>query len=271
MQLELFQGDHLPLLRAHAALDTGDFRRAHEALASVGVGPEAARTVERLAALEALVLHSRESPPISPHHVHALFDEAFTRAAPTAQDPRGSTVGPSDWFRLYAAHMAAALAPTPARRFRGWCALHFELAAQRPLAALALAERLISTLPTGRPAADRAAPAEAPPAGSASPGGWAWLEAARAAHAAGDVERSRRWTLAACLASVDPLQPTPPRLEPTGRSELDAPESLLPRLPNLLEDLWTDAFVLGLGEPASAWVPCLGVLDGIFPLVDLRS
>ena len=286
MQLELFQGDHLPLLRAHAALDMGDFRRAHEALARVGVGPEAARTVERLAALEALV-YSRESRPFSPHQVHALFDEAFARAAPTAQDPRGSTVGLSDWFRLYAAHMAAALAPPPARCFRGWRALHFELAAQRPLAALALAERLISTLPTGRAAADRAAPTDqAPPAGSAPsadlacrgpsadsarPGGWAWLEAARAAHAAGDAERSRRWTLVACLASVDPLQPAPPRLEPTERSELNAPESLLPRLPNALEDLWTDAFVLGLGEPASAWVPCLGALDGIFPLVDLRS
>jgi hypothetical protein len=95
--------------------------------------------------------------------------------------------------------------------------------------------------------------------------------AARAAHATGDSERSRCWTLVACLASVDPLQPAPPRLEPTERSELNAPESLLPGLPNALEDLWTDAFVLGLGEPVSAWVPCLGVLDGVFLLVDLRS
>ncbi len=266
MQLELFQGDHLPLLRAHAALDAGDFRRAHEALASVVGGPEAARTVERLAALEALVLHSGESPPIPPHHVHALFEEAFARSASTGQDPRRSTVEPSDWFRLYAAHLAAALAPTPARRFRGWCALHFELAARRPLAALAVAERLVSTPPTEWAAVDRAAPRA-----SASLGGWAWLEAAPAAHAAGDAERSRRWTLVACLVSAESLEPAPPRLEPTGRSELNAPESLLPRLPNALEDLWTDAFVLGLAEPASAWVPGLGVLDGVFPLVDLRS
>jgi hypothetical protein len=270
VQLELFQGDHLPLLRAHAALDTGDLRRAHEALASVG--PEAARTVERLVALEALVLHSHESPSIPPHHVHALFDEAFATGAPRAQDARGSTVGPSEWFRLYAAHLAAALTPTPSRRFRGWCALHFELAARRPLAAFALAERLLATVPIERAAADRAASTDqAPLADSTPPGGWVWLEAARAAHAAGHAERSRRWTLVACLASDDPLQPAPPMLEPTGRSELNAQESLLPRLPNALEDLWTDAFVLGLAEPASAWVPCLGVLDGVFPLVDLRS
>ena len=94
MQLELFQGDHLPLLRAHAALDMGDFRRAHEALASVGVGPEAARTVERLAALEALV-HSRESaPPISPPGPRPLRRGVRESRAHSAGSPRihGRTV-----------------------------------------------------------------------------------------------------------------------------------------------------------------------------------
>jgi len=272
VQLELFHGDHLPLLRAHAALDAGDFRRAHEALASVGVESEAARTMERLAVLEVLVPHSDESSFLPPHKVHALFEEAFSRGVPAGHDARGPTVGPLDWFRLYAVHLAAALAPTPERRFRGWCALHFELAAQRPLAALALAERLISTLLSGRTGGDQAPPAGlAPSAESACPESWAWLEAARAAHAAGDPERSRRWTLVACLASAVPLQPAQPRLEPTGRSELNAPEWLLPRLSNTLEDLWTEAFVLGLAEPTSAWVPCLGVLDGVFALADLRS
>ena len=146
--------------------------------------------------------------------------------------------------------MAAALAPTPAQRFRGWCELHFELAAGRPRAALAGAERLIST---------------------AAPAGWAWLEAARAARANAEAERSNRWILAACLSSHDALDPAPPRLAPTGQGELDAPESALPELPSAIEDLWTEAFVLGLSEPLCAWVPSLGVLDGFLLVADLRS
>jgi len=214
VQLELFQGAHLPLFRARAALEEGDFRRAHEELGNAGAGPDAERTADRLARLEGLLLGSGESPGSTPDRVHTIFERAFTAASPPARDP----IGAANWFRLYAAHMATALAPTPARRFRGWCALHFELAAGRPRAALAAAERLIS---------------------EAAPAGWAWLEAARAARANAQAERSNRWTLAACLSSREALDPAPPELAPTGRAGLDAEESALPELPSAVEDLWT--------------------------------
>ena len=246
MQLELFHGDHLPLSRARTALEEGDFRRAHEELGSAGAGTDAARTADRLAQLEGLLLGPGESLGPPPERVHTTFEQAFAAAPSPTRDP----VGASSWFRLYAAHMAAALAPTPARRFRGWCALHFELAAGRPKAALAGAERLIS---------------------QAAPAGWAWLEAARVAYAGEEAERARRWTLAACLSSHEALDPAPPQLAPTGRGELDAPESPLPELPSAVEDLWTEAFVLGLSEPLCAWVPALGVLEGVLLAADLRS
>jgi len=246
VQLELFQGDHLPLFRAHAALDEGDFHRAHEELGNAGAGANAARTADRLARLEGLLLGPGESPGPSPDRVHTIFEKAFATGPQPARDP----IGALSWFRLYAAHMAAALAPTPTRHFRGWCAVHFELAARRPGAALAAAERLIS---------------------EAAPAGWAWLEAARAAHASGEAERSERWTLVACLASREALDPARPRLAPTGRDEFDAPESALPELPSAVEDLWTEAFVLGLSEPVCAWVPSLGVLGGVLLVADLRS
>jgi hypothetical protein len=242
VQLELFQGGHLPLFRARAALEEGDLRRAHEELGNAAAGP----TADRLARLEGLLLGPGESLGPPPDRVHTIFEQAFATAPNPTRDPIGAPI----WFRLYAAHVVAALAPTPARRFRGWCAVHFELAAGRLRPALAGAERLIS---------------------EAAPAGWAWLEAARAAHANGDAARANRWTLAACLSSCEALEPAPPQLAPTGRGELDAPESALPELPSEVENLWTEAFVLGLSEPVCAWVPSLGVLDGIFLVVNLRS
>ncbi len=246
MQLELFQGAHLPLFRARAALEEGDFRHAHEELGNAAAVADAAQTADRLARLEALLLGPGEPPGPPPDRIHAIFEQAFATAPHPTRDPIGAPL----WFRLYAAHMAAALAPTPARRFRGWCGVHFELAAGRLRAALAGAERLIS-----QPA----------------PAGWAWLEAARAAYANGDAVQAKRWTLAACLSSHEALDPAPPRLAPTERSELEAPEAALPALPSTVEDLWTEAFVLDLSEPVCRWVPSLGVLDGIFLAADLRS
>jgi hypothetical protein len=38
-----------------------------------------------------------------------------------------------------------------------------------------------------------------------------------------------------------------------------------------LEALWSEAGCLQLGEPASAWVPCIGALDGEFTMDLLRS
>jgi hypothetical protein len=46
---------------------------------------------------------------------------------------------------------------------------------------------------------------------------------------------------------------------------------LLPRLPVELEELWTEAAWLEVAAPASAWVPALGVLAGLFPPAWLRS
>lgn len=245
MQLELFEREHVPLFRARAALEEGDLRRAHEALAEA----DAARTKPRLVLLDHLLPASpREAGP-SPERVHAIFEDAFaTRAEPTRSGVRAH-----DWFRLYVAHLAAALDATPERRFRGWCQLHYELAAGRPRAALASAERLVYA------------------AASRSLAGWVWLEAARAAYASGLTEQARRWTLVACLASSESLSSQAPSLAPTGQCDLDAPERPLPPLPDAILDLWTEAVELGLPEPASSWVPSLGILNATFGVADLRA
>ena len=53
MQLDLFSGEHVPLLRCHAALDRGDLRDARAALAEVADrAPEPAFSLG-LATLEA--------------------------------------------------------------------------------------------------------------------------------------------------------------------------------------------------------------------------
>ena len=245
MQLELFQGEHLPLFRARAAIAEGDLRGAHEALGGASDGSDAAWAAEQLARLEGLLLRRGASSGPAPDAVHAAFEETFR----TGGEPRRDPIGASGWFRLYAASMAEALAPTPARRFRGWCSMHFALAAGRPGEALASAERMISE------------PAD----------GWVWLEASRAAHASGRATDGNRWAMAGCLTSRQALDPAPPRLSSTGRSGLDAPEWVLPELPRALEDLWTEALLLDLPEPACAWVPALGVLDGVFAATSLRS
>lgn len=176
--------------------------------------------------------------------VHAAFAAAFEKAERTARDP----IPPAEWFRSYAAHLAQALAPEPARRFRGWCGLHFEVAAGRTEAALGAAHALVSSAPVA----------------------WAWLEAARAAHAAGDSAQARRWVLMA-RPQREALAPDPPRLTPAWGPELDAGGFALPGLPAGAEELWKDALDLELPEPACAWVPAIGLIDGIFALAELRS
>jgi hypothetical protein len=243
MQLSLFQGQHLPLTRARTALEQGDLRAAYEAFANACALAEADSThaSERLAALEHAL---RRSGDASPEAVHTAFAAAFENAEPTARDP----IPPAEWFRFYAAHLAQALAPEPARRFRGWRGLHFELAVGRTQAALGAARALVSSTPVA----------------------WAWLEAARAAHAAGDSAQARRWVLMACLAR-EALVPDPPRLTPAGRPALDAPGFALPSLPAGAAELWKDALELDLPGPACAWVPAIGLIDGIFALAELRS
>jgi hypothetical protein len=185
-------------------------------------------TAERLAAIEARLAGA------SPERVH----EAFESALEGATEPR-TAIPRRVWLRLYAHHVAAALAPEPARRFRGWCGLHYALAAgERPDA-----ERLLT--------------------GCEEP--WAWLEAARAAWAADEAERAARWLVVACLRAEDGIPPDPPRIEPSRVAALNPPADTVPRLPDAVADLWTEAERLELPGPASPWVPALLVIDGLLP------
>lgn len=248
MQLELFQGDHLPIFRARAALAEGDLRGAYEALRGANAGPEMARAAQQLARLESLLLRRRDSLVRAPDAVHAAFEKALE----TGGKPSGDPIGAAGWFRLYADTMAETLASTPAQPFRGWCTMHFALAAGKPDAALAAAERMI-------------------PKPGESADGWIWLEAARAAHASSRHQDGNRWALVACLTARGALDPAPPRLDPKGLHALDAPDLALPELPRALEELWAVASDLDLPEPACAWVAALGVLEDVFAETDLRS
>ena len=245
MQLDLFTGDHLPMLRCHAALEGGDLPGARAALARAADCAGNGSVVERMAALEEKLPPLRGEAIAPAEAVNEAFENALAGAAMQSGDP----IQPSDWFRLYAAHMAAALGSAPERRLRGWCALHYEVAASRPQLALRAALQLTSRC------------AEA----------WAWLEGARAAHAAGEEHLARRWVLVACLVAREELSLDPPPLAPASVALLDGPGSILPALPAQLEELWSEAGCLELPGPASAWVPCIGVLDGEFAMDLLRS
>jgi len=246
MQLDLFSGEHVPLLRYHVALDRGELRGARAALAEAALRVAEPAMSRALAMLEAELARARgtgdRAAAVHDAFVAALAEVGFVRAGAGAPARR-------DWFRLYAAHVAEALTPTPARRFRGWCSLHFDLAAGRPEAALRSAECLTRACREG----------------------WAWLEAARAAHAAGDGDRTRRLAVVACLVANEELVPDPPVLRRVFESALDAPDLLVPRLPDAIEELWSDARWLELATPAAAWVPALGVLADLFPPALLRS
>jgi hypothetical protein len=241
MQLPLFHGPHIPLTRLHAAIERGDLRVAREAFVST-YAAEGEAHAERLSILERLLLRSADA---SPEEVHAVFVETLEAKPRMARDP----IPPSHWFRLYAAHMARALVPATERSFRGWCGLHFELAAGRPRAALDAASGLV--------------------AGAPSP--WSWLEAARAAYASGESALGRRWILLACLSSREALLPDPPGLAPVDAEPLDAPAFALPELPRAIVELWRDASDLELPSPASGWVPVIGLIDGHFALSDLHA
>ena len=235
VQLELFRGAHLPIMRCLAALEAGDLREARTALDTAAPDRGVASDRHRLATLEARLFRASHDGAMSPEALHAAFEEA--------RAPRDAGEIPTEsWFRLYARHMAAALEVEAGGRFRGWCTLHFLLAAGRPDAALRSAPRLLSGC------------------GQA----WAWLEAARAAAAAGDLERARRWVLVACLREQEVLEPAPPALAHSGVVGLDPPPGPLPRLPSAIEALWEAVEGLDLPGPASAWVPAVGITDGVF-------
>jgi hypothetical protein len=222
-QLELFHGPHVPLLAALAALERGHLGAAREALGSTE-DPAARVDAERLAAIDAA--------PSSVEQVHAQFESALAEriGAPSA-------IGQPTWWRLYAGQVATALASDPSRRFRGWCGIHYALATG-----------------TGRP--------DAGPLVASSRAPWAWLEASRAAWAAGEPERARRWLAVACLRDDQGIAPDPPPIAPSLLPPLNPPADALPRLPTEIEDLWTEAADLNLPGPPSSWVPVLLIIDG---------
>jgi hypothetical protein len=230
MQLDLFQGPHVPLIRCLAALEEGDVCGAREAL-GVLEGDAAAADRTRLGLIEARLPTTR-----SADEVHATFEAALAAGDSPGEIPSET------WFKLYARHLADALHTGPAIRFRGWCALHFELAAGRTEAALRGGQRLVSVCDTG----------------------WASLEAARAAFAAGEAESAARLVVIACLREGGALDPDPPRIAPGPGPALTPPPGTLPRLPRSIEDLWDGVERLQLPGPASAWVPAVGIIDGIF-------
>ena len=89
MQLDLFSGDHVPLLRCHAALDRGDLRDARTALADAAARAKEAALAEWLWTLEArLPSAGRPSadeaadPDDAAEAVHAAFEAALTGPGP---------------------------------------------------------------------------------------------------------------------------------------------------------------------------------------------
>lgn len=224
-QLELFSGPHLPMMGCLAALEAGDVRGAREALGGVESVDR-----DRLAALD-----TRLSAATLASEVHAAFEAAL--APPSPGEIPGAT-----WFRFYARQMAASLDALPGARFRGWPAAHFRLAAGDAPGALRSAQRLVM----------------------ASREGWAGLEAARVAWAAGAPGRAARWLMVACLADDDRLAPAPPWLAAAGATALNPAAGVLPRLPAPVEDLWGEVEALDLPGPPSAWVPAVGIIDGVF-------
>ncbi len=238
MQIELFRGPHLPLIRCLAALEEGDVRGAREALADLDSDSRATADRTRLGLIEARVPALGAGLTISPEEVHAAFAAALEPQAPS----NPGAIPTEAWFRLYARHVAATLETGASACFRNWYGLHFELAAGRSDAALRRGQRLLATCDEG----------------------WAALEAARAAWVAGEEGRAARLVLVACLKLDGDVSPAPPRISTARTPALNPPPGLLPRLPRRIEDLWDHAEALGLPPPASAWVPAVGIIDGIF-------
>jgi hypothetical protein len=208
------------VLRCHGALDRGDLGGARAALREASLRDAGASLAAALDALDARLSLARTGSVAADaaqasEAVHEAFEAALAAGAPHADG-----VGPRDGFRLYAAHIAEALSPEPGLSFRGWCALHFELAAGRVEAARRAAQRLVDSCKT---------------------------------------------------VSEGPLVREPPVLRAVAEAALNEPLPLLPGLPPELEDLWSEAESLDLAGPPWEWVPALGALAGVFPLVLLRS
>jgi hypothetical protein len=242
IQLNLFEGDHIPMTRCLSALASGDVSAARVALRGVPPGSDEAVDAARLGLLEAGLAGCAQAAP-TPVSVHAAFARAL---AVGGRDPRpiASRIGAGAWFRLYAARMIDALSGTPEMSFRGWRALHFAVAAGLSEQAQQQVDRL-----TRAPHAD----------------GQAILEVARATAFLGAPDRARQLVFAACLSEGGDLDPAPPRLDLDGVEALNAPSDALPRLPDELETLFDEVEDLALPAPSSAWVPALGMIEALFP------
>jgi hypothetical protein len=68
----------------------------------------------------------------------------------------------------------------------------------------------------------------------------------------------------ACLKDGAALESAPPSIAPATAHELDPPPGALPRLAPTIGDLWDEVEALDLPGPASAWVPAVGIIDGVF-------
>ncbi len=213
------------MMRCLASLEGGDVQAACEALGGV-----ASADRDRLAALAARLPAARAA-----REVHAAFEAALSRPGP-------GDIPTETWFRFYARRVAASLDAGPVSRFRGWPAAHFHLVAGDAAAALRSAQRQVA----------------------ASRDGWVGLEAARVAWAAGAPGRAARWLMVACLTDDDRLAPAPPRLAAADATALNPAPAVLPRLPAPVEDLWGEVDALDLPGPPSAWVPAVGIIDGVF-------
>lgn len=246
MQLDLFSGDHVPTICARNALERGDLDAACVAFSRVAEDSSpagrAAKWLGRLAAALAQRDEDAGAPAAAEHR-------AFAAASADDEEIIERVIGRALWFRLYAGRLGAALARAPAQRFRGWCRVHYELAAGRRGGALDEGEALVA----------------------AEASGFAWLERARVEFALGDDARARRFVLAACLVATADLDPRPPALAACEAKSLEMPRDVLPRLPPAIEAIWGDALDLDLPGAASRWVPCIRLLGGAFTPAQVAS
>ena len=231
-QLALFEGSHVPRTAAREALTRGEIGEARAQLVRLAGSTAEAADAARLEQITAALRRGSDDPVT---RLHAAF--ALALATP---EPRGF-LSDAEWFRLYAQHLARALAAQPGRRFRGWFGAHFALVAGEAELARRAAHQIVETQPPGP----------------------SWLEAARVAFALAEDASARSWVHAACLDCPSELAPEPPALDHHGVSALDSAPSL-PRLPSPVEDLFETVRALDdLPGRRTGWIAVLGEIDRV--------
>ncbi len=236
-QLSLFDEPHRSRERCARALHQGDLGSARAALEDIAPPNPLALERDRLTALHERLPRLDEASAVDPAELHAAFETVLARC-----DPQAGGVSADDWFQLYGRYIAAALERFAEREFRGWYAVDFWLGLGRAPEALRAAYRLVTAVPAGQ----------------------AWVEAARAAYTAGEGDPGTRWLLVSCVATSSGLDPRPPRLEEAAAPVLNRPPLGLPEFPRRILALWEEVDALELPGSASAWVPALGIIDGVF-------